>query len=83
MIVIWLGMALVFSGMLFMVFRAIGPGPLSAPRRSRSAGLTLEPPTHSGARAFGLKANWPGYVLIGLGALLLLVGAILLKLHDL
>jgi hypothetical protein len=73
--VIWLGAALVFGGTLFMAFQAIWRGPLSERRRSRSAGATLEPRTPGPGGVFGLKANWPGFVLIGLGAILLVAGA--------
>ena len=73
MLVIWLGAALVLGGVLFMAFQAIWRGPLSYARRSRSPAATLEPRTPGGG--FGLKANWPGFVLIALGAVLLLAGA--------
>jgi hypothetical protein len=72
MLVIWLGALLTFSGVLFMAAKAIWPGRLSEARRSRSAGATLEPRTPAGG--FGLKANWPGFILIALGAVLLLAG---------
>jgi len=75
MLVIWLGALLVVSGVLFLAAQAIWRGRLSDPRRSRSAvpGATLEPKRPGGG--FGLKANWPGFVLIALGAILLLAGA--------
>ena len=73
MLIIWLGAALVLGGVLFMAFQAIWRGPLSGARRSRSAGATLEPRTPGGG--LGLKVNWPGFVLIALGVVLLLAGA--------
>lgn len=73
MLVFWLGALLVLIGVLVMATQAIRRGRLSEPRRSRSAGATLEP-QRPGA-GFGLKANWPGFVLIAIGAVLLLVGA--------
>ena len=75
MVVIWLGAAFVCGGMLFLAFQAIWRGQLSESRRSRSAGATLEPAARGAGGVFGLKANWPGLVLIGLGAILLLAGA--------
>jgi hypothetical protein len=75
MLVIWLGALLVFGGVLFMAVQTIWRGPLSDARRSRSAGATLEPLTPDAGGVFGVKANWPGFVLIALGAVLLLAGA--------
>jgi hypothetical protein len=71
--VIWLGALLVLSGVLFMAAQAIWRGRLSG-RRSRSMkpSDTLEP-REPGA-GFGLAANWPGFALIALGAILLLAG---------
>jgi hypothetical protein len=75
MLVMWLGAALALGGILFLAFQAIWRGPLSERRRSRSAGATLEPRTPGPDGVFGLKANWLGFVLIGLGAILLVAGA--------
>jgi hypothetical protein len=75
MLTIWLGALLVLSGVLFLAAQAIWRGPLSR-RRSRSAaaaGVTLEPRQRGGG--FGLATYWPGFVLIALGAILLLAGA--------
>jgi len=72
MVLIWLGAALVLVGVLFLTGQTIWRGPLSQARRSRVAGVTLEPPTPGGG--FGLKATWPGFLLITLGAVLLLAG---------
>jgi hypothetical protein len=71
--VIWLGALLVLSGVLFIAAQAIWRGRLSG-RRSRSTepSDTLEP-REPGA-GFGLAANWPGFALIALGAILLLAG---------
>ena len=74
MLVIWIGAACVLIGLLISAGQAIGRGPLSVARRSRSAGPTLEPNTPTGG-GFGFKANWPGLALIAVGAVLLLVGA--------
>ena len=75
LLLIWLSAALVLGGVLFIAVQAIWRGALSVPRRSRSAGATLEPRT-PGLPAFGLKANWPGLALIALGAILLIAAAI-------
>ena len=76
MLIIWLGALLVLGGVLFLAAQAIWRGRLSE-RRSRSApaGDTLEP--RERGRGFALATNWPGLVLIALGAiLLLLAGAV-------
>jgi len=80
MLVIWLGALFVIGGVLFMAAQPIWRGRLSDARRTSSAVPrdTLEPhtlePRKPGA-GFGLKANWPGLVLIVLGGILLLMGA--------
>jgi hypothetical protein len=88
MLVIWLGALSVLGGLLFMAAQPMRRR-LSDARRTSSAVPrdTLEPrrprdtpephtlePRRPGA-GFGLKANWPGLVLIVLGGILLLVGA--------
>jgi len=75
MVVIWLGVLFVFGGMVFLMYQPIWGGPRGDAERTtpEAPSDTLEPP-ESGA-GFGLKANWPGLVLILLGSILLLVGA--------
>ena len=86
MLVIWLGALFVLGGLLFMMAQPIWRGRLSEARRRRSSSavprdtamkpaepMTLEP-RRPGA-GFGLKANWPGLVLIVLGGIILLAGA--------
>jgi hypothetical protein len=75
MLVIWLGALFVLGGLVFTMAQPIWRGRLSAARRTSSAvpSATLEP-RRPGA-GFGMKANWPGLVLIVLGGILLLVGA--------
>jgi drug/metabolite transporter (DMT)-like permease len=75
MLVIWLGVLFVLGGLLFMAYQAIWRGRLSDAKRTSSEVPhdTLEP-RRSGA-GFGMKAIWPGLVLIVLGGLLLLAGA--------
>jgi len=75
MTLIWLGVLLVFGGMLQMVFQPIWTGRLSGRRRLRAGrpSDTLEPERPAGG--FGLKSNWPGLTLLALGAAFLLAGA--------
>jgi hypothetical protein len=77
MILVWLGALLVIVGLLFTAGQAIWRGRLSEARQSGSgaAGNTLEP--RERAAGFGLKANWPGLAMIGLGFILMAVGAAL------
>jgi hypothetical protein len=72
---IWLGVLLVFGGVLQMVFQPIWHGRLSGGRRLRAGrpSDTLEPDRPAGG--FGFKSNWPGLALVGLGAASLLAGA--------
>jgi hypothetical protein len=72
---IWIGALLVLGGVLFTAAKALGRGRLSGARSARQgyASDTLEPKGES-AR-FPLRAIWPGLVLLALGALLLLAGA--------
>ena len=75
MTLIWLGVLLVFGGVLQMAFQPIWRGRLSG-RRRLNAGQpsdTLKPERAAGG--FGLKSNWPGLALLALGAAFLLVGA--------
>jgi hypothetical protein len=82
MLVIWLGALFVLGGLVFMVAQPIWRGRLSEARRRRTSSAvprdTLEPhtlePRKPGA-GFSLKANWPGFLLIVLGGVLLLVSA--------
>jgi hypothetical protein len=78
MIVIGIGVFLIFAGMLAIVDKAIWGGRLSGrrdPQGSRSRSETLEP-RRGGARAFRIEENWLGLVLMALGGVLLLVGAL-------
>jgi hypothetical protein len=74
MLVISLGVLLILGGVLYMAGQTIWKGRLSGRRkRSTEAVGTLEPRERGGG--FGLATYWPGFVLIALGAILLLVGA--------
>lgn len=73
MTLIWLGVLLVFGGVLQMAFQPIWRGRLSGGRRLRSGRDTLEP--ERPGSGFELKSNWPGLVLLALGGAFLLAGA--------
>ena len=75
MLVIWLGVLFVIGGLLFMAYQSIWRGRLSDAKRKSSEvpHNTLEP--RRTAPGFGLKAIWPGLVLIVLGGILLIAGA--------
>jgi hypothetical protein len=58
------------GGILYMARTAIWRGPLSGPGSSRPVRDTLEPPLRS-VRFLGLGTNWPGILLMAIGAVLL------------
>jgi hypothetical protein len=74
MTLIWLGVLLVFGGMLQMAYQPIWRGRLSGRRQLRTGqpSDTLEPERPAGG--FGIKSNWPGLVLLALGSAFLLAG---------
>ena len=69
MVLIGLGALLVLGGILYMARATIWRGSLSRP-----TGDTLEP-TRRSIRFLKVKANWPGIVLMAIGAVLLVLGA--------
>ena len=69
-----LGALLVLGEILYMARNAIWRGPLSGPESSRPVRDTLEPPRRS-MRFLGLGTNWPGILLMAVGAVLLVAGA--------
>ena len=73
MFLMGLGALLVLGGILYMARSAIWRGPLSGPESSRPVRETLEPPRRS-MRFLGLGTNWPGILLMAVGAVILLVG---------
>jgi hypothetical protein len=75
MILIWLGVLLVFGGVLQLAFQPVWRGRLSGRRRLRSGrpSDTLEP--ERPASGFGIKSNWPGLAMLMLGSALLLAAA--------
>jgi sulfite exporter TauE/SafE len=74
MFLMGLGALLVLVGILYMARSAIWRGPLSGPESSRPVRDTLEPPRRS-MRFLGLGTNWPGILLMAVGAVLLVAGA--------
>jgi hypothetical protein len=76
--ILWIGAFLVVCGLLVMARTAIFRDELSDPHASpdEPGGLTLEP-QRRGLRFLGLKENWPGALLMAIGALLLLIGGLL------
>lgn len=74
---VWIGALLFVAGVLFMAAQALWRGRLSGPGQSRpgAASDTLEPQPRERSGGFGLKANWPGIILVVVGAILLLAGA--------
>jgi len=74
MFLMGLGALLAVGGILYMARSAIWRGPLSGPESSRPVRDTLEPPRRS-MRFLGLGTNWPGILLMVVGAVLLVAGA--------
>ena len=74
MFLMGLGALLVLSGILYMIRMTIWRGPLSGPGSSRQVRDTLEPPQRS-VRFLGLGTNWPGILLMAIGAGLMVSGA--------
>lgn len=76
-LLVWAGAFLVFCGVLYTAAKALWRGRLSDARSARGGATrgTLEP-RGSDTGGFSLQSTWPGLAMIGLGALLLLTGAI-------
>jgi hypothetical protein len=74
MFLMGLGALLVLGGFLYLARSAIWRGPLSGPESPRPVRDTLEPPRRS-MRFLGLGTNWPGLLLMAVGAVLLVSGA--------
>ena len=67
-----IGALLLFGGIVYMAAGAINRGKMSDPHMNRPDDRTLEP-RHRGVGFLSLRANWPGLLLIAIGALLLLL----------
>jgi hypothetical protein len=74
MFLIELGALLVLGGLLYMIRATIWRGPLSGRDSSLPVRDTLEPPRR-GLGFLGFRANWPGILLMAIGAVLLVSGA--------
>jgi len=74
MFLMGLGALLVAGGVLYMARTASWRGSLSGRDSSRPVRDTLELPRRS-VRFLGLGTNWPGILLIAIGAILLVSGA--------
>lgn len=77
MLMVWLGALSFFAGSLVLVGKAVWKGPMSRADRSPADDThqSLEPPG-PGISVFALSRNWPGLALMGLGAVLLLLGGV-------
>jgi hypothetical protein len=74
MTLMWLGVLLVFGGVLHIAYQPIWRGRLSCRTGLHSRPSdTLEP--ERPASGFGIKSNWPGIAMVTLGAAILLAGA--------
>jgi hypothetical protein len=75
MLLVLVGALAIIAGLVSTAAQPLWRARLSRWRASRSgAGGTLEP-AHPG-RGLGLRSNWPGLALIGLGTVLMLAAAI-------
>ena len=73
-----IGAALLIAGVVHMAWTTMKRGRMSdpAPNPDDPETSTLEP-RHRGVGFLGLKANWPGVVMVIVGALMLLLPALL------
>lgn len=69
------GALLILLGVVVLAVSTIDRGRLSDSHTDPIAGPTLEP-SHKGLRFLGLRQNWPGLLLILIGAITLFVGAV-------
>jgi len=69
--IVWIGALLVVAGVLLLARSAIHRGKMSSSR----SGTTLEPDRPT-LRFLGLTTNWPGFLLVFIGALILLWGSL-------
>ena len=73
MVLMGLGALLLIYGVVYTARSAIWRGPLSGRDSSRPVRDTLEPPRRS-MRFLGLGTNWPGFLMMAIGAVLLVAG---------
>jgi hypothetical protein len=74
MLVIWLGALLFVIGIVLLAGQAIWRGRMSEPGPAGLGSRNTLEPAHRGVRFMGLGSNWPGLLLVALGAILLLFG---------
>lgn len=70
-----IGALLVAGGLVYMAMAAIFRGRMTEPHADAGdpAGRTLEPRRESHMGFLGVRANWPGLVIAGIGVLMLLL----------
>ncbi|UXN74253.1 hypothetical protein N8D56_03125 [Devosia sp. A8/3-2] len=73
----FIGALLVAAGLVYMALAAIFRGRMTDPHASAGdpAGRTLEP-RRRGMGFLGLKANWPGLLIVVIGVIFLLIPAV-------
>ncbi|EHK56088.1 hypothetical protein [Allomesorhizobium alhagi] len=74
MLIIWLGALLFVIGIVLLAGQAIYRGRMSEPGPAGLGSRNTLEPAHRGVRFMGLGSNWPGLVLVALGAILLIFG---------
>jgi hypothetical protein len=74
MLVIWLGALLFVIGIVLLAGQAIYRGRMSEPGPAGLGSRNTLEPAHRGVRFMGLGSNWPGLLLVALGAILLIFG---------
>jgi hypothetical protein len=73
MVLMGFGALLVLFGIVYTARSAIWRGPLSGRDSDRPVRGTLEPPRR-GLGFLGVGTNWPGFLMMAIGAVLLVVG---------
>ncbi|MFN3625499.1 MAG: hypothetical protein ACK4TP_15730 [Hyphomicrobium sp.] len=68
-----IGALLILTGIVYMAGAAIYRGRMSDPHIDPIEDAPTLEPRHRGMRFLGLKANWPGLLLVAIGAIMLLL----------
>ena len=68
-----IGALLILTGIVYMAGAAIYRGRMSDPHIDPVEDAPTLEPRHRGMRFLGLKANWPGLLLVAVGAIMLLL----------
>ena len=68
-----IGALLILTGIVYMAGAAIYRGRMSDPHIDPVEDAPTLEPRHRGLRFLGLRANWPGLLLVAIGAIMLLV----------